>query len=112
MTATDCLKRVEVERFRDLIARCLGLQFDEGKWDFLSEILRQRVEETGCGQAAAYLGRLSDPDEARRELRTLAARLTVAESYFFRNKGHFRVFTDVVLPAYSRLNSRHRQLRI
>ncbi|MBI4584440.1 MAG: methyltransferase domain-containing protein [Planctomycetes bacterium] len=112
MKVTNFPERVEVERFREIIARHLGLQFDDGKRDYLSDVLRQRVEETGCGQAAMYLSRLSSSQESRRELRALAERLTVAETYFFRNQNHFCAFTDAVLPAHTKVNAGQRQLRI
>jgi signal transduction histidine kinase len=38
------IERAEIESFRALVARRLGLAFEDGKLDFLADILRRRVE--------------------------------------------------------------------
>jgi chemotaxis protein methyltransferase CheR len=96
MTAT--LGRPEIDRFRTLVAKHLGLGFEDGKLDYLADVLRGRLQDTSSAHAGAYLGRLEAPGGWRDEWRALAERLTVAETYFFRYGDHFRAFTDVVLP--------------
>ena len=75
------LNRAELDHFRSVIAGRLGLQFDDGKLEFLADVLRQRLE-AGSLTSTAYLGKLSS--NSREELRELASRLTVSETYFFR----------------------------
>jgi chemotaxis protein methyltransferase CheR len=95
---TLAMDRNEIDRFRTLVAERLGLDFDDGKLDYLAEVLRTRSEAPGNGPAASYLGRLAGADW-REEWRLLAERLTVAETYFFRYWDHFRAFSELILPA-------------
>lgn len=85
----------EVEQFRSIVARRLGLHFENAKLGFLADVLRRRLETNGR-MCEAYLARLG-MDPAREELRVLAQELTVAETYFFRHLDQFLAFRDVVL---------------
>lgn len=88
-------ERAAIERFGALIARRLGLQFDDSRAAFLAEILRHAARDIGLG-ADAYLDRLTAADEARREWRALAHALTVTETYFFRHNAQFLALRDFV----------------
>jgi hypothetical protein len=74
----------EIESFRGLVAELLGLYFDDGKLDFLADVLRQRMEDTGCHLFSAYQKRISPFPGKRDEVCALAEQLTVGETYFFR----------------------------
>ena len=102
---------LDVERFRGSMLRWLGLYFDESRQDFLSEILRRRVDGHG-GTPGNYLAALEAPDRHREELRILAQELTVTETSFFRNPDQIRAFSEVVLPDRISARSAHRRLRI
>ena len=84
------------ERFRGVIARSMGLHFDETKFAFLSEQLKGRLEVTRQS-SEAYLEQL-EIDAPKEELRALAQTLTVAETYFFRNSNQFQVLRELALP--------------
>lgn len=86
----------DLERFRALIVRSLGLQFDDAKLGFLAEVLRRRLEGTN-EDADRYLARL-DAKTAPHEVVRLAQELTVAETYFFRHVEQYRAFADIALP--------------
>jgi chemotaxis protein methyltransferase CheR len=107
---TVAVERADLERFRDLVAQRLGLAFEEGKLDYLAEVLRRRIEDSGSREAGFYLQRLGAPAHGRAEFRALAEQLTVGESYFFRNVDHFRVFTELVLPACARVDAQRSTL--
>lgn len=92
------LAPAEVDRFRGLVAKKLGLAFEVGKLDYLADILRGRLEANGCEDAGAYLDRFQFPPGWREEWRALAEKLTVGETYFFRNNDHFRAFAEILLP--------------
>jgi chemotaxis protein methyltransferase CheR len=95
----------EVDAFRAAIGRGLGLHFDDTKSGQLEDVLRQRLEATGQS-CDGYLQRLErEPEEAG----ALARSLTVGETYFFRNRDHFRAVSELVLP--ERLRSGERRLR-
>lgn len=93
---TPFVGRAEVERFRSIVADRLGLRFDDGKIDFLSEILGRRLGQAGSA-AGPYLDALA-AGSRREELRALADDLSVSETYFFRYGDHFRAFRETVLP--------------
>jgi chemotaxis protein methyltransferase CheR len=101
----------EVERFRLVVARRLGLQFEDGKLDFLAGVLRERVAGSGAERVQAYLHRLG-ADAWREEWRALAERLTVTETYFFRNPDHFRAFGDTMATDLVAALSARREPRI
>jgi chemotaxis protein methyltransferase CheR len=86
----------EVERFRDLIGRSLGLQFDDAKLGFLAEVLRRRLDASRQ-QSDVYLARLEAKSPSE-DLRELAEELTVGETYFFRHVEQYRAFTEIALP--------------
>lgn len=105
------LDRVQVDAFRDAVAARVGLQFDDGKLDLLADVAAQRLEALGNPPFDAYVARLAagaDPDEVR----ALAERLTVGETYFFRNRNDLDAFVHVVLPARMAARAGDRTLRI
>jgi chemotaxis protein methyltransferase CheR len=105
------LDPVQLDAFRDAVASRLGLQFDDTKLDLLADVAAQRLEALRGPPADAYLARLAagaDPEEVR----AIAERLTVGETYFFRNRNDLDAFVEVVLPARLRARARERSLRI
>jgi chemotaxis protein methyltransferase CheR len=93
----------DVDRFRNIVARRLGLSFDDAKLGFLADVLGRRLEATGQ-RCESYLGQLESAPSARDEVRALATELTVTETYFFRNPDQFRALAQSALP--SRLMAR------
>lgn len=106
------LARADIERFRSVVAQRLGLHFDDGKLGFLADILAQRMERTGHDRFSLYLQLISSSISGTEEMRAVAERLTVCETYFFRYADHFRAFTEVVVPGLIQSPNRRRQLRI
>jgi chemotaxis protein methyltransferase CheR len=102
---------VDVERFRAVIARCMGLSFDDGKLDFLSEVLERRLLARGEA-TSRYLARLERDTATQTELREIAQELTVGETYFFRHSDQFRAFSEIALPARIEARASQRQLRL
>jgi chemotaxis protein methyltransferase CheR len=86
----------EVDRFRGVVVRRLGLQFDDGKVDFLAGVLHRRLAATRL-DADGYLDRLTS-DAGAGEVAALAPELTVPETYFFRHAAQFRALTGRALP--------------
>ncbi|WP_176736694.1 CheR family methyltransferase [Oligoflexus tunisiensis] len=106
------IHRDDIECFRKLISDRLGLHFDDGRLDFLADILRQRMQGSGCNLVPPYLNKLASSALERQEIRKLATQLTVGETYFFRNIAHFNAMAEVVIPDRMRVLSHLRQLRI
>ncbi len=86
----------DVDRFRTLIHARLGLNFDETRMYFLAEVIQSRLDDTRLS-AGDYLHRL-EFDGAHGELTSLAAKLTVPETYFFRNREQFAALREIALP--------------
>src|SRR5260370_11829615 len=102
----------EIECFQGLVAERFGLYFEDSKLDFLADVLRRRMEGTGCHQFSAYQNRISSFAGERSEIGALAEQLTVGETYFFRYAEHFRAFVEVVLPNRIQARGADRRLRI
>ena len=89
----------EYQAVRDFIVRKTGLFFQENKREDLQAVLQDRLgvlrRFTGLG---AYLAFLESEEDGGRELRGLVSRLTVGETYFFRNRGQFDALRDQILP--------------
>lgn len=109
---TPGLDRAGVEQFRTIVARCLGLYFEDGKLDYLAEVARQRMEVVGSARFDSYLESLTSSPRGSDEFRALAEQLTVNETFFFRNADNFRAFAGIVLPERLRAKSREKRLRI
>ncbi len=99
-------------RFRKVVATHLGLQFDDGKADFLSDVLRLRMQARGEVAPGAYLSALESANDMRAELGALATALTVTETYFMRNADQFRALVDAALPDRVRIRRAERRLRL
>ncbi len=106
------IERAHIERFRTIVAQRLGLQYEDGKLDYLADILRQRMASAECPRIEAYLERLTSLSRSSDELRALAEQLTVNETFFFRNADHFRALAELVLPDRIRAKAPEKRLRI
>lgn len=99
----------DVDKFRSLILARLGLNFDETKSGFLAEIIHGRLTETRLS-ARDYLTRLESGSES--ELTSLATKLTVPETYFFRNKDQFRALREAAIPQRAAARGETRKLNV
>jgi chemotaxis protein methyltransferase CheR len=104
------IDRDHIDRFRTIVVRRFGLQYDSSRLDFLGDVLRERMAALGTRSFDAYAERLSAADPT--ELRALAEQLTVTETFFFRNSDHFRALKGHVLPERMRARGQDRRLQI
>ena len=112
---TPALDRTDINQFRTIVACRLGLQYEDGKLDYLAEVVSQRMKLVGSGRfesCQSYLEHLKYCPKGSAEWRALAEQLTVNETFFFRNADNFRAFTEIVLPERIRANSEQKRLRI
>jgi chemotaxis protein methyltransferase CheR len=109
---TVVLDRTDIEQFRMIVVRRLGLHYEDGRLDYLADVLRQRMESNGSPRFDAYVKRLTTSPSGSEELRALAEQLTVNETFFFRNANNLRAFAEVVLPDRVRAKSHEKRLRI
>jgi chemotaxis protein methyltransferase CheR len=106
------IERAHIERFRNIVAARLGLQYEDGKLDYLADILRQRLASAERPRVEPYLERLASSSKGSDEFRALAEQLTVNETFFFRNADHFRALAERVLPDRIRAKAGEKRLRI
>ena len=88
------VSRTQTERFRDLVSARLGLHFDDAKLDNLATVLVARANALRLPSVESYFASV-DADETA----VLAERLTVGETYFFRNASSSMRSREIVLPA-------------
>ncbi|HZZ85476.1 MAG TPA: CheR family methyltransferase [Anaeromyxobacteraceae bacterium] len=104
------LDRPQLERLRRAVARRLGLQLDDGKLDELARVATRRLSTLGSPPADRWLEQVEAGHGP--ELDALAERLTVGETYFFRNWNDLRAFLGAVIPERVRARGAERRLRI
>jgi chemotaxis protein methyltransferase CheR len=97
----------QLETFRTLLTQRLGLHFAESKLVELADVLHRRMAATDSPQAGRYFDLLAASGE---ELRSVAAQVTVPETYFFRVTDHFRALAECVLPQRMERQNGRRQL--
>ncbi|MFZ5917726.1 MAG: CheR family methyltransferase [Chloroflexota bacterium] len=93
------LTQKDYERFRDLVQERSGLYFPQEKRAALIRGLAEAMAIVQNGVSPdSYYRLLSVAPSASREWDQLISVLTVGETYFFRNKGHFDALRDHILP--------------
>jgi chemotaxis protein methyltransferase CheR len=103
MMRTDpAIGDAKLTRFAELIEQRLGLQYSRSSLIELEAILTARMRALQCRGFDAYLKRLGSEVSMHEELRELAAKLTIGESYFFRSPEQLSVFSEVAIPRLTR----------
>lgn len=98
-----------LEHLRDLIEARYGLAVDDMRRADLAAAIERRATRAGL-DPAGYVRSLDAGDTGR--LESLAAAVTVGETYFFRNPEHFAALAERVLPERMRVRRRDAELRI
>jgi len=112
---TPVVSQTNVEQFRTIVTGHLGLQYEDGKLDYLADVMLQRMQSVGRARfesCSAYLSYLNASSKGSAEWRALAEQLTVNETFFFRNSDNFLALAELVLPERIRAKSQTKQLRI
>lgn len=82
----------------EFVARKLGLNFPPERWRDLERALEPVAAEMGFAGVESYAQWLVRAPLSQAELDALAARLTVGETYFFREPRAFDVLREHVVP--------------
>lgn len=100
-------------QFHQLVSSHIGLNIRKEDRASFSRLLAERIQSTKCDEAVWYFSLLeSDTRASRLEWKELIARLTTGESYFFRDKGHFFLLQNIILPELIKTGRSCRTLRI
>ena len=111
MRAGSAIGAASLMRFAELIEARLGLQYSSSSLAELEAILAARMRALRCRSPDAYLKLLESPATMHEEMRALAAKLTVGETYFFRGPEQLDVFSRLALPRLTQ-NDPARPIRI
>jgi chemotaxis protein methyltransferase CheR len=109
---TKGISDAQLLQFGDAVARHFGLNFPKERWPDLQRGLRGAAEECGCQQDLdRYVDGLLAPTLSEMQLKALANRLTVGETYFLREKRSLEVLEKDIVPELMRTR-RDRAIRI
>ena len=76
-----------------------GFLLNEGKKEELSCAISERIALLHVNDSEQYLAYIRSP-EGSAELAGLIGNLTVGETYFLRNHGHWKALKDIVIPHF------------
>lgn len=110
---TDSLSPLDFKKYQDLLLRRSGLYYPEGKKDVLARVLLGAMRQSPSKSLDDYFELLSNQPSTHPEWDRLVSELTIGETYFFRNKGHFNCLSQHILPAIiSQRAQTNRRIRI
>ena len=96
---TKKISDAQLLQVSDFVARQLGLHFPKERWLDLQRGVQAAAQECGChDDLDRYIQGLSSPSLTQRQLDVLASRLTVGETYFFREKRSLEVLEKDIVP--------------
>ena len=110
------MKQIEgglLECFKKLVENHIGLCIRQADGEALRKTLGAEMKRLNIAEAEEYLSFLeSDSGESKKEWKALILLITTGESYFFRDKGHFFLLQNNILPKLIKNRQNQRTLRI
>lgn len=105
--------QMDYQRFRDLVLERSGLHFSADKRQALRRGLTEALAASPCTSLDEYYELLRSSPSSHCEWGRALSALTVGETYFLRNKGHFNALTKHILPEIiARREHSSRRIRI
>lgn len=98
-----------IERIVRLVGERTGLVFSQPRRHAIEAIILREASRAGCPDLAAYEQRLRRDDEATD---SLAAELTIGETYFFRDPAQLDLLRSEILPEVAAAPARPEGVRI
>ena len=93
-----------------VVTELLGFRPEPTRLDDVVKAVAERLKRRAASDIGEYLSLLDDPVSRSVEARALADKLTINETYFFREDAHNAVLRNVVLPEFR--DRGHRPLRV
>ncbi|MDH3716474.1 MAG: chemotaxis protein CheR, partial [Planctomycetota bacterium] len=107
------MKEVDFDSLCELISERLGLEVRGRDRKKVQATVATRCQDRKLDGPEQYAGLLRGTGrDAAEEWQRLASLLTTGETFFFRNKGHFRMLRERVLPELIGLRRADRSLRL
>jgi chemotaxis protein methyltransferase CheR len=94
---TKKISDTQLLQLGDVVARHLGLHFPKERWLDLQRGVCGAAKDCGCSDLDSYVQGLLSP-LTQRHLEAFASRLTVGETYFFRDKRSLEVLEKDIVP--------------
>ena len=99
-------------RLKERLIATTGLAFYAERDERLTELISGRLSALGLGDCSSYAKLLADPELGPAELDVLIARLTIGETYFFRDEAQFAAIRNIILPEILERNQSSKKIRI
>ena len=97
----------------EFVAGRMGLHFPKNRWPSFEKALRSAAGDLGFTDTSAFVQWLAAAQISKNEIETLAAHLTVGETFFWRDRRVLEALRDEILPGLVRANrGTDRRLRI
>ncbi len=93
------MSNLDLEKIRDLIYRKTGMRFPEQKDYFIKSRIDQRLQDLGVSDYDKYVKSLLR-EEDKREFQHFLEKITINETYFFRDFPQLQGFAENVVPEY------------
>jgi chemotaxis protein methyltransferase CheR len=112
MNVAAILSDVHYRELKNFILNYTGLSYYTDKDEDLASRLARRFAVRHVTTCAQYLQLLRGRSPTNHEMEGLVGELTIGETYFFRQREHFQILRDTVLPELITRNRASRTLRI
>ena len=99
-------------RLKDHLTASTGLSFHRDRDKALAELIGRRISDLHLRNCSAYAELLADSTRAEAEMDVLVERLTIGETYFFRDPEQFAAIRDIIIPDILERKQSSRSLRI
>jgi chemotaxis protein methyltransferase CheR len=109
---TEKLPEAMLRALSEVLEGRMGLHFPEHRWRDLEKGFVAATQELGCASPRECLDRLLSADLSKPQIEILASRLTIGETYFFRDRKVFAALEEQVLPELIHQRSGQRRLRL
>jgi chemotaxis protein methyltransferase CheR len=110
------MKQIEdklLERFKKLVTDHIGLRIGKEDSETFRKALTIQMKSLNIVDPERYLSFLeSDTGASKQEWKAFIISITTGESYFFRDKGHFFLLQNTILPELIKKKETQRSLRI
>jgi chemotaxis protein methyltransferase CheR len=112
MSIASLLLDPQYETVKDFVIGHTGLSYYADKDEDFATRLSRRLSARSVSHCGSYLPLLSDPRAGSTEMDLLVGELTIGETYFFRQREHFDLLRDTIVPNLLRRNKDTRAIRI
>jgi chemotaxis protein methyltransferase CheR len=99
-------------RLKEHLIATTGLAFYADRDERLTELIASRLSTLGMRDCSCYTDFLADWKQGSAEMDVLIARLTIGETYFFRDEAQFDAIRNIILPDILERNQSSKRLRI